>query len=92
MLLLDQAEWHVAKALNEPNAVTLVPLPPRWSELNPAERVWLQLRKRDLSHRLLDDYHVVEQATFEAWRRLIEQDRRMTSLTYHPWIEDCTTN
>jgi hypothetical protein len=54
--------------------------------------VWLQLRERDLSRNLLADYHVVEQAMCEAWRRLIEQDRRMTSLTSHPWIEDCTTN
>jgi hypothetical protein len=29
MLLLDQAGWHGAKALNVPNAVTIVPLPPR---------------------------------------------------------------
>jgi hypothetical protein len=70
--------------------VTLVPLPPRSLELNPAARLYL--KKRDLSHRLLDDYHVVVEATCEAWRCLIEQDGRMTSLTSYPWIEDCVTN
>jgi hypothetical protein len=54
--------------------------------------VWLYLKKRYLSHRLLDDYHVIVEATFEAWRRLIEQHGRMTSLTSYPKIEDCVTN
>jgi hypothetical protein len=38
MLLLDQVGWHGAKALTVPACVTLVQLPPRSLELNPAAR------------------------------------------------------
>ena len=82
-LFLDQTGGHGAKVLNIPDAVTLEPLPPSSPELKPAERVWLYLRERDLSHRLLLDYHVVVEATCEAGRRPIAQDGRMTSLASH---------
>ena len=39
-LLLDQAGWHVAKAIAVPANVSLVHLPPYSPELNPVERVW----------------------------------------------------
>jgi transposase len=57
VLLLDQAGWHMAHRLSVPDTVTLLPLPPYSPELNPVERVWLYLRERFLSHRLLQDYN-----------------------------------
>ncbi len=39
VMVLDGAGWHDARALNVPEAVTLVPLPPYRPELNPVERV-----------------------------------------------------
>ena len=59
VLVLDQAGWHGAHALRVPPNVTLVPLPPYAPELNPVERVWLDLRERFLSHRVLDGYDAV---------------------------------
>ena len=56
VLVLDQAGWHGSRALVVPNNVTPVPLPPYSPELNPVERIWLYLRERFLSHRLLQDY------------------------------------
>ena len=67
VLVLDQAGWHGSRALAVPDNVTLVPLPPYSPELNPVERVWLYLRERFLSHRLLDDYDAVVQACCDAW-------------------------
>ena len=52
-MVVDQAGWHVAHALAVPGNMTLVRLPPCSPELNPVERVWLFLRERHLSHRLL---------------------------------------
>jgi hypothetical protein len=72
--------------------VTLVPHPPRAPELNPAERAQLYLKERYVSHRLLDDYGAVVKATWDAWRRLIGEDGRLTSLTSCPWIEDHVMN
>ena len=56
VMILDQAGWHGSNALAVPANVTLIPLPPYSPELNPVERVWLYLKERFLSHRLLDDY------------------------------------
>ncbi|MGB9167238.1 MAG: IS630 family transposase [Rhodomicrobium sp.] len=59
LLVLDQAGWHEAKTLRIPASITLEPLPPCSPELNPVERVWLFLKEKFLSHRLLDDYDAI---------------------------------
>lgn len=57
---------HVALALKVPDNVTLVLLPPYSPELNPVERVWLYLRERHLSHRLLAGYDAIMDALCKA--------------------------
>ena len=73
-----------------PANITLVPLPPYSPELNPVERVWLYLKSRFLSMRLLNDYKAIDTATVtataRAWRRLCRQAGRMASLSVYPWI------
>ena len=56
LVLLDQAGWHMAKALSVPANVTLLHLPPYSPGLNPAERVWAYLRSHYLSNRVFKDY------------------------------------
>ncbi|WP_109156589.1 MULTISPECIES: IS630 family transposase [unclassified Azospirillum] len=86
VLVLDQAGWHGSRALVVPGNITLVPLPPYSPELNPVERVWLYLRERFLSHRLLDDYDAVVQACCDAWNALTATPERLRSLTSYPWL------
>ena len=43
VLVLDQAGWHLAKALQVPPNMTLLHLPPYSPELNPVERLWAYL-------------------------------------------------
>ena len=76
VLVLDQAGWHGARTLRVPDTVTLVPLPPYAPELNPVERVWLHLRKRFLSHRLLDDDNAIVDARCAAWNRITPERLR----------------
>lgn len=45
VLVLDGAPAHIARALVVPDNVFLVRLPPYSPELNPIERVWLDVRK-----------------------------------------------
>lgn len=45
VLVLDQAGWHVAKALKVPDNITLLHLPPYSPELNPIERLWAYLEE-----------------------------------------------
>jgi transposase len=85
VMILDQAGWHGSKALAVPANVTLVPLPSYSPELNPVERVWLYLKERFLSHRLLDDYDAIVNAACKAWNRLIAEPGRIKSLCSYPW-------
>jgi transposase len=86
VLVLDGAGWHDPRALTVPDNVTLVPLPPYSPELNPVERVWLYLRERFLSMRLLGDTPAIIEACCQAWRKLIAEPGRIQSLASYPWI------
>ncbi len=72
--------------LHVPETITLLALPPVSPALNPVERVWLYLRERYLSHRMLDDYEAVLEAVCRAWRRLLDGTGRLTSRTVHPYL------
>ena len=63
-------------------------LPPYAPELNPVERLWLFLKERFLSHRLLDDYDAIVDAACNAWQRLTSDPGRITSLCSYPWIAE----
>ena len=86
VLILDQAGWHDARALHVPETITLLPLPSASPQLNPVERVWLYLRERYLSHRVLDDYDAVLDAVCRAWNRLLDETGRLTTLTAYPYL------
>ena len=87
VMVLDQAGWHDARALRVPESVTLVPLPAYSPKLNPVERVWLYLRERYLSHRLLADYEAVVEACCDAWNALTTEAGRLRSLTAYPYLQ-----
>ncbi|MBQ0822666.1 transposase [Microvirga sp. HBU67558] len=84
VLILDQAGWHDERALHVPTSITLLPLPSASPQLNPVERVWLYLRERYLSHRVLDDYGAVLDAVCRAWNKLVDEKGRLTTLTAYP--------
>ena len=86
VLVLDLAGWHDPRALHVPDTITLLPLLPASPALNPVERVWLYLRERYLSHRVLDDYDAVLDAVCRAWNRLLDETGRLTSLTAYPYL------
>ena len=86
VLVLDQAGWHDERALHVPDTITLLPLPPVSPALNPVERVWLYLRERYLSHRVLDDYGAVLEAVCRAWNKLVDEKGRLTTLTAYPYL------
>lgn len=91
VMFMDQAGWHGAKALVVPKNMTLVALPPYAPQLNPVERLWLHLKARYLSHRLLADYDAIADAACAAWNKLTAEAGRITSLCSYPWIEEVRT-
>jgi transposase len=84
---LDGAGWHISRDLKIPDNITLVVLPPYSPELNPVERVWLYLRERFLSLRLLPSTEAIIGACCDAWMRLVAEPDRLRSLCAYPWIE-----
>ena len=87
VLVLDRAGWHVSADLVVPANLTLVHLPPYSPELNPVEKVWLYLRERWLSHRVLaGGYEAVVDAACAAWNALRAEPGRLRSLTSYPWL------
>lgn len=85
VLVLDQAGWHVAKALQVPDNITLLLLPPYAPQLNPIERVWGFLKSRCLSNRVFTDYPHLFRVIRDAWNALSTD--RLASLTQINWAE-----
>ena len=84
VLVLDGAGWHVANALQVPENITLLRLPPYSPELNCIERVWAYLRSHYLSNRVYEDHDHLTQAGRDAWNSLTEADLR--SICHTKWI------
>ena len=84
VMVCDGAGWHTSLDVAVPANVSMLRLPPYSPELNPVERVWLYLRERHLSHRLLADYTSIPDAACAAWRKLTPQ--RLRSLCEYRWI------
>jgi transposase len=85
ILVLDQAGWHMAKALEVPKNITLLHLPPYSPELNPVERVWAYLRSHYLSNRVFKSYEELFEVVKAAWNCLDEA--RLKSICHTAWIE-----
>ena len=101
ILLLDQAGWHTSSKLNIPDNITLVPIPPRSPELNPAsqrmqafacrpavENVWQFLRDNWLSNRVFKNYDDIVALCCESWNKLMDQPWRITSIGRRKWAHE----
>ena len=67
ILVLDSAGWHGSKALQVPENITLLPLPPYAPELNPVENIWAYLRANKLAISVFDTYEQIVEACCQAW-------------------------
>jgi transposase len=70
VMVLDQAGWHTSSALKVPGNVTLIHLPPKSPELNPAENLWHYLRSHYWSNRFYKTWEDLREAATDAWRRV----------------------
>jgi transposase len=86
VIVLDGAGWHKSRDLSVPPSITLLVLPPYSPELNPVERVWLYLRERFLSLRVLGSTDDIIDACCDAWMHLVAEPDRIRSLCNYPWI------
>lgn len=87
-LVLDGAGWHTTERLAVPANITLLPLPARSPELNPAEMLWRELRQRHLGNRVFANEAALDEAVGHAWCALTDDPARLVSLCNFGWIRD----
>ncbi len=68
----DQAGWHTTPNLRVRENLTLLSLPPRSPELNPAENLWQFLRQTFLSNRVFETYYAILDAACQAWNAVLD--------------------
>jgi transposase len=85
VVVLDKAGWHTTGKLEVPANITLIPLPPACPELNAAENIWQYLRQTYLSNRVFNSYKAIVDACQDAWRRLLDEAGRITSIATRQW-------
>jgi transposase len=85
VLLLDQAGWHMSPRLKVPDNITLMTLPPKCPELNPADNVWQFMRNNWLSNRIFKSYEDILDHCCFAWNKLIDQPWRIRSIGLRDW-------
>lgn len=62
-----------------------MPLPPACPELNAAENIWHYLRQTYLANQVFADYTAILDACQHAWRKLVAEAGRITSIAQRQW-------
>ena len=88
VVLLDQAGWHMTPKLTVPDNITLMALPPRSPELNPAENLWQFMRDNWLSNRVYKSYDDVLDHACHAWQKIEAQPWRIMSIGLREWAHE----
>ena len=87
VLVLDGAGWHRGEALDVPENLSLLLLPPYAPELNPVENVWQYLRANWLAISVFDGYDAIVEACCAAWNRFVSDPATVSSITERSWAE-----
>jgi transposase len=84
ILVLDQAGWHIAKALQVPENISLLYLPSYSPELNAIERLWGYLKSHYLSNRAYGNYGDLLTTCREAWNHITRE--QFCTICHTQWI------
>jgi DDE superfamily endonuclease len=85
VLLLDPAEWYMSARLRVAANITLLALPPKCPELNPAQNIWQFIRDNWLSDRIIKSYEDTLDHCYCARRTLVVQPWRIMSIGLRGW-------
>ena len=80
-MIVDGVSSHTAKDVAVPENIRLVPLPAYAPELNPQERVWDDLRKKEFPNHVFSHMDAVIAQLYAGWPRLADDHLRVRSLT-----------
>ncbi len=88
VMIWDGAGFHTSNAVEVPENVTLVQLPPYSPELNPMENLWHYLKSHYWSNRLHEDYEALERAAIEAWHEAVLDENLMKTVCSAPYVNE----
>lgn len=86
VMVLDGAPSHRAFHLEIPENMALLRLPPYSPELNPAERLWEELREKEFANVVFDSLGAALAQAARGLRRLERSSVALQSLTGWRWI------
>ena len=86
VMLVDRASWHMAKELNIPENISLLPQPPYSPELNSCEQIWQYLKAHYLANRCFDGYEDIVDACVNAWNSLVSIPGKIKRLCSRGWM------
>jgi hypothetical protein len=87
VIIIDGAGWHKEGGeLVVPDNLSLLKLPPYSPELNAQENIWQYLRQNFLAGRIFDTYDDIVDACCNAWRSLVNDTNRITSIASRDWL------
>jgi len=87
LLALDGATWHRANAMEIPENIKLIHLPPATPEMNPIEQIWKEIRKRGFRNEIFKSLHEVTKRLSKTINSLTNETIR--SITAREWILQC---
>ena len=87
VMVWDQAGFHTAKAVELPENVTLLPLPPYSPELNPIENLWHYLKSHYWSNRAYAGYDALLQAAVQGWQDTCLDAEKVKAICACPYLE-----
>jgi transposase len=73
IMVLDNGAFHKSKTLKIPKNIALLFLPPYSPQLNPAEKIWLTL-KRDFTNRLFSSLGQLSDFITQALKKITQQN------------------
>jgi len=85
IIIIDNAGFHSTKNVELPNNIVLIPIPPYSPELNPAERVWQEVKSK-ISMKIYDKLENLENKVIDIINSFSKND--ISSLTNYPFIEN----
>jgi putative transposase len=88
LLVVDNAAWHNAGALQIPENIQLFPLPPYTPELNPIEMLWDEIREKGFRNQVFASLEKVVDRLCGCVRSLSANTARIASITHRAWFID----
>ena len=85
MLIPDGAGWHGATALDLPDNLSRLTLPPYSLELNPVENVRACLRANRRAITGFDSYDAIVDTCCQTWNFFANDPHTIASITSRPW-------